>query len=537
MTMAVPVTVQTAAGAVPGWLEVMRSVTGITETPGEADNAKIMAMADSIAAAYPEMESYCALYEHDATPWCGLAAAYCLAMTSIRPPFGPTDTDKFLWAFSFDETGVFGQLLTSPVLGCIVVLGRDGGGHVTFYESTEGSYYKCRGGNQSDAINTKNFPIDDVVALIWPREAGEPPPAPPRTLKLGDSGPDVAKLQTVLGIPADGDFGPVTESAVEGFQAGTGLAADGVCGPRTWVNVDILAARKTKGSDGLPVELKNSIVALAESSPLMNYSWDDRGRAPPGYVPGMALSFALALIWLAEGDRAAVVMAQADRRDAETDALSEYATEFDALGMSNLTSGPDTLRHLFVLLIGLGMRESSGKYFEGRDMTASNVEPDTAEAGLFQTSWNIATCDESMDALLDRYIADPNGFLEAFQKGIAPGADDLGNYGKGEGATYQWLAKYCPAFAVMTTGVGLRLRCGHWGPINRHEVELVREADILLSGVQGLLAHAPPPEPEPEPPIDGDIPVVTITVATQGDVRVDIVQQISPEPGSSRRTS
>lgn len=39
--------------------------------------------------------------------------------------------------------------------------------------------------------------------------------------------------------------------------------------------------------------------------------------------------------------------------------------------------GTDTLRQLFVLLIGLGMRESSGQYCEGRDRSASNV---TAEA-------------------------------------------------------------------------------------------------------------------------------------------------------------
>ena len=52
--------------------------------------------------------------------------------------------------------------------------------------------------------------------------------------------------------------------------------------------------------------------------------------------------------------------------------------------MDNDAAGVDTVRHLFVLLIGLGMRESSGKYCEGRDKSASNRSAETAEAGLFQ---------------------------------------------------------------------------------------------------------------------------------------------------------
>ena len=77
--------------------------------------------------------------------------------------------------------------------------------------------------------------------------------------------------------------------------------------------------------------------------------------------------FAVAQRKLAQGDPAATGDGQSDIRRFHRDALAHYASEFAALGMRNDVSGLDTLRHLFVLMIGLGMRESSGRYCEGRD--------------------------------------------------------------------------------------------------------------------------------------------------------------------------
>ena len=52
-------------------------------------------------------------------------------------------------------------------------------------------------------------------------------------LVKGEKGEAIKKLQTALGITADGDFGPATEKAVMAFQSAKGLAADGVAGPKT----------------------------------------------------------------------------------------------------------------------------------------------------------------------------------------------------------------------------------------------------------------------------------------------------------------
>jgi len=45
---------------------------------------------------------------------------------------------------------------------------------------------------------------------------------------------EVSYLQSLLGIRADGIFGPITEGAVRKFQKEAGIQADGIVGPKTW---------------------------------------------------------------------------------------------------------------------------------------------------------------------------------------------------------------------------------------------------------------------------------------------------------------
>jgi putative chitinase len=56
-------------------------------------------------------------------------------------------------------------------------------------------------------------------------------------LKNGSSGEDVKKLQTKLGLTADGAFGPNTETKVKEWQKSNGLTADGIVGPGTWTKM------------------------------------------------------------------------------------------------------------------------------------------------------------------------------------------------------------------------------------------------------------------------------------------------------------
>jgi peptidoglycan hydrolase-like protein with peptidoglycan-binding domain len=454
-----------------------------------------------------------------------------MAESGIRPPFQDKPADdvtRFLWALSWaDDPGYIE--LSAPVYGCIVVMTRSGGGHVTFYVRTEGSYYVCRGGNQSDAVTEASYSKSDVVALMWPRDVPVPevPPEDRPELRMGSRGPEVESVQRSLGIPVDGDFGGVTDSAVKGYQAAYGLGVDGVVGEATWAALDDLDARVAEGTDGLSPEMIGAITDVAENSSIAGYSWRDRGRAPAGYISGVACCYALAYDQLNKEHATAKRMARADTNSPDKDALTWYRDQFQSLGMDNSRSGADTLRHLFVMILGLGMRESSGRYCEGRDMSASNVSADTAEAGLFQTSWNIRSCDSTIPPLLPNYWNNPNGFLPTFRDGVSPSSSELGNYGSGDGAQYQFLSKFAPAFHTFVTALGMRSLRQHWGPINREEVELRKEADTLFKQVQSLIDDGveplppdpEPPEPEPEPEVN----TITITIDPPGSSRVVVI--------------
>lgn len=53
------------------------------------------------------------------------------------------------------------------------------------------------------------------------------------TVRLGSRGAIVKRVQQVLGITADGEFGPGTDKALKSWQAVNGLTADGIAGPKT----------------------------------------------------------------------------------------------------------------------------------------------------------------------------------------------------------------------------------------------------------------------------------------------------------------
>lgn len=152
--------------AVAPWLSVMRAITGTKELPGAADSPIIMSWKGEILSRYPELKPGIAGYTRDSIPWCGYGAAFTVAKAGFRPPLEPLYATN--WFYQWSD----GVRLPAPALGAILVKTRNGGGHVTELEAQDGTYYYCRGCNQSDMVNVTRIPKigGGVLGFMWPKK-------------------------------------------------------------------------------------------------------------------------------------------------------------------------------------------------------------------------------------------------------------------------------------------------------------------------------------------------------------------------------
>ncbi len=342
-----------------------------------------------------------------------------------------------------------GRAAASPPLGCFRVVSNDG------------------------TLNVRSAPAMSGSVL--------------RVLKSGD---------TVGGYARNGDWMRIAPSAGEWvgakyLQSVAGESAAGEEGSIPAGNPSV------SGAGGL-----DAILEAAGISEIARYDWRDRGTAPLGYTKGMAMVYARLFCRLNGGKPDAWVkaMAQKSTGNADRDALAWYEEEFRAQGMDNSADGTATLRHLFVMMMGLGMMESSGKYCEGLYAPDGNTIGETAEAGLFQTSYNARARDKALlEGLFQAYQQNPvSVFLEVFKERKLGGqvtcsAADGTNYGQGDGREYQKLAKTIPEFAAEFTAIAMRSiagggpKKGHWGPINKRQVEIVPACDAMFQDVERIV--------------------------------------------------
>jgi uncharacterized protein (TIGR02594 family) len=540
---------------VPPWLEVMRSITGLHEYE-DGSNPKIEGMAAFIGRVFPAQASYASGYTDDSIAWCGVATDFCLAAChpAISGPFGPTDTDKWMWAQSFASDAGFTRL-SRPVPGAITVLTREGGGHVSMFEEwDDNGMLRLRGGNQSNSVNVSSYDPSTVVAYVWPTafpipDVPEVPVEDRPTLEEGDSGPDVIDLQTM--IPhftgeIDGDFGPTTKENVIRYQQSRNLEADGVVGQQTWQALydEAPPVPQPVPPGALTIEQQQRIMQIANGSDIASYDWNDRGEAPKGWTQGMALAFAQSYKKLKAKHSALVEMSK-PRTSSEKDVFNEYRDDFDELGMSNEEkdgSAADRLRHLYSLMLGHGMRESSGQHCCGRDQSVPpgyyGPADTTTEAGAFQTSYDAAgASNPEFDDLMDEYLrGDSPGYVEAFSEGVSCSSEDWASYGGGRGEQYQDLNKNQPAFSAENCGLTLRNLCNHYGPIGRHETELRGDAEDMFQDVQDYMDESDvgpvPPEPTHANRVDIKVnPKAKVKVEIAGDVYVTLNGE-PYEPGS-----
>lgn len=140
----------------PRWLVSARAEIGTKEIPGKKHNPKVLQYWLQMRAPFTD----------DETPWCAGFVGAMLEKNGIK-------SSRSAMARSYSN---YGQKLSGPIVGCIVVMARagsPGSGHVGFYVGKDGrGNMMILGGNQGDAVNIKPFPLSRAVGFRWP--AGEP---------------------------------------------------------------------------------------------------------------------------------------------------------------------------------------------------------------------------------------------------------------------------------------------------------------------------------------------------------------------------
>lgn len=307
--------------------------------------------------------------------------------------------------------------------------------------------------------------------------------------KFGDRGMHVETLQNRLfelgynpnGI--DGIFEDGTKTAIKNFQKTNGLAITGI--------IDDITLSK------LALEIKivpdtNHEIAISDivdKNNITNMDWQNRGKAVWGYYYGMALMFASLYFRLKNGDPMVKEMAKVLQLDRDKDALKRFDEIFEDNKMHNNGGEEDRLRHLLVLMFGLGVMESNGKHSAGRDITMNFDHGDDTEAGLFQTSYNVrSVAKEKLSKVFETYRrSKPDGFLKYFERGFEPFETE--NYGTGDANEFQELSKECPAFSVEFTAIALRNVSNHWAPVKhindtKRGLQIRTECNELLKEIQ-----------------------------------------------------
>jgi hypothetical protein len=239
-------------------------------------------------------------------------------------------------------------------------------------------------------------------------------------------------------------------------------------------------------------------------------------QAPSAYVAGLALTFARALC---QPDRPDVKVISSAAGDPSTprgksDGLTIFDPTFERLGMHNNIDGVDSLRHTYVLLLALGLVESSGRYCVGRDTTENFTKADSAEAGLLQTSFGAREFNSTLEPMFRSYQGqhDPaRCMFDVFSQNIRCSKADAGNFGDPSSDGFQWqaLTKQCPAFSaeygavVLRTHGGFRSN-GEFGPINCFVHPFLQKSgrwcdkptlrsscDVMFTKVQDFVSKSP----------------------------------------------
>ena len=161
----------------PRWMTYARTLVGVREIKGPRHSATIMGWLKALAAG----RKLGSTITSDEVAWCGTFCAHVFDHAGVPLPKIPERAKS--WAG-------WGRQLLGARAGCVLVFGRQGGGHVGLYVGEDdgdptaapGSArrqpaFHVLGGNQGDAVSIVRIAKDRLVpgGMRWPA-APEPLP-------------------------------------------------------------------------------------------------------------------------------------------------------------------------------------------------------------------------------------------------------------------------------------------------------------------------------------------------------------------------
>ena len=179
--------------------EIAKTYIGTVEGPGPENNPVVMEMYASVGHDW---------VEHDSVAWCAAFVGHCVEKAGLR-------STRKLTARSYLDWGI-PVAVHDAQPGDIGVIPRGSSswqGHVFFIDRIEGAWVWGLGGNQSDAVNIKRYPVSKLLGV---RRAGNVAPAV--TLSVRDVQTRLRGLGYHEVGKADGFMGPRTRSAILAFR-------------------------------------------------------------------------------------------------------------------------------------------------------------------------------------------------------------------------------------------------------------------------------------------------------------------------------
>jgi uncharacterized protein (TIGR02594 family) len=137
---------------IPPWLmEAFKDLQkGVAEIKGSKDNPDIVAM-----------HQHTSLHaQDDETPWCASAMCAWLERAGVRSPRSAAAASFRSWGRELPDGG--------QRLGCVAVMTRTGGNHVTLYLDEDDYGIYGLGGNQGDRVSVRRYSWTNITNFRVP---------------------------------------------------------------------------------------------------------------------------------------------------------------------------------------------------------------------------------------------------------------------------------------------------------------------------------------------------------------------------------